>query len=392
MVALAAKRQAVAHLQATLGMSERRAEQPKVQAMRSIVGMAAEGCTPPVISSALMRDNTVGLWSQLDERLRSPGVTYNLITASGGIDGIFSTMNKAETVLGFLRHTDTQLQLLGTFLAPTGTSVQTGQAIDYVNSVLVAGTGSAALTASRNADTLLFGLLTTEAYASASQLSFEHGLALAKAARGGMVMTHSDEAGLFVFGQGPGNRRDLDGDAAIGTSAVDIESYGIFGGVGFGNANASIGVFAGKLDSRQDIRGLNARTDADGLVAGIAGRLVASGFDLGVLLTNDWSKAETSRAVPGGRVTGAYDLHALTLDVSAGYSVPLAQGWAIRPGIGVTHISTSREASRETGSAVFGYGIETAKSDATFADASVRLAGGQNAGAAIRPWLEAGVR
>ena len=44
MVAPAAKREAVAHLQATLDMSERRAEQPKVPAMRSIVGMAAEGC------------------------------------------------------------------------------------------------------------------------------------------------------------------------------------------------------------------------------------------------------------------------------------------------------------------------------------------------------------
>lgn len=44
MVTPAAKREAVAHLQVTLGMSERRAEQPKVPAMRSIVGMAAEGC------------------------------------------------------------------------------------------------------------------------------------------------------------------------------------------------------------------------------------------------------------------------------------------------------------------------------------------------------------
>ena len=45
MVTPAAKREAVAHLQTTLGMSERRAEQPKVPAMRSIVGMAAERCS-----------------------------------------------------------------------------------------------------------------------------------------------------------------------------------------------------------------------------------------------------------------------------------------------------------------------------------------------------------
>jgi len=44
MVTPAAKREAVAHLQTALGISERRAEQPKVSAMRSIVGMAAEGC------------------------------------------------------------------------------------------------------------------------------------------------------------------------------------------------------------------------------------------------------------------------------------------------------------------------------------------------------------
>lgn len=45
MVTPGAKRGAVAHAPACHGLSERRAEQPKIPAMRSIVVKAAEGCS-----------------------------------------------------------------------------------------------------------------------------------------------------------------------------------------------------------------------------------------------------------------------------------------------------------------------------------------------------------
>lgn len=334
------------------------------------------------------------------DRPLTPGVTYNLITASGGITGTFTTVNKAASVAGFLRYTANELQLLGTFVVPTGTSVQTGAAIDYLNSVLVAGTASPSLVAAIPSllttqgapNTALFGQLTAEAYATASQLSVEHGLTLAKTVRGGVATTTSEEAGGFVFGQGIGNWRDLDGNAALGTSEATSESYGFIAGVGYGSDGVSVAAFAGKLDSKQTIRGLGARTDADGLVAGITARIATGGFDLTILAALDRSEAQTSRSVPGGTVRSRYDLHAMILDASAGYSVPVGGDWAVRPEVGITHIATNRSGAVETGSATFGYTIAKADPEATFIDAGLTLEGGLSEGARVKPWVQAGVR
>lgn len=329
----------------------------------------------------------------------TPGVTYNMITASGGITGTFTTVNKASGVLGFLRYTPNQLQLLGTFVVPTDAGAQTGRAVDYVNSVLIAGTASSGLlgavpsllNADGTANADVFARLTPEAYASASQLSVEHGLTLARTARSGLVATRADRAGPFVFAQGIGNSRTLNGDAATGTARTRTDTVGFVGGVGYGNETASVGAFVGKLDSHQTLYSRGVRTDADGLVAGIAGRFGTGVFDGNVLIAYDWSQADTSRALPGTTARGSYDLHALTLDVAVGALLTVSPGWALRPEVGVTHVATDRAGTVESGNAAFGYTVAGARPKATFIDASLMLKGGLD-GAAVQPWVQAGIR
>ncbi|MHA6719711.1 IS3 family transposase [Sphingomonas sp. RS6] len=71
MVTPGAKREAVAHAREHHGLSERRAEQPKVPAMRSIVGKAAEGCSLVGVSRRVIRyQPTRGDDAPLRARLR----------------------------------------------------------------------------------------------------------------------------------------------------------------------------------------------------------------------------------------------------------------------------------------------------------------------------------
>ena len=58
-----------------------------------------------------------------------------------------SQTDQAATIGGFLRYTTNRLQLMGTFLAPTGVTLQQAAAIDYVNSVLISGQAGTALLA-----------------------------------------------------------------------------------------------------------------------------------------------------------------------------------------------------------------------------------------------------
>lgn len=351
-----------------------------------------------IVNGALTIANGATL-TMTGNRPLTPGVTYNLITASGGINGTFGTVNKAATVLGFLRYTSNQLQLLGTFVVPTNAGRQTGQAVDYVNSVLIAGTASQSLLSAiptllntdGTANTTLFAQLTPEAYASASQLSVEHGLTLARTARSGLVTTTGDEARPFTFAQGLGNWRTLNGNATLGTAESRTETYGIVGGVGYGSGTASVGTFVGKVDSDQDLIGRGVRTQADGMVAGIAGRFQSGVVDANVLVAYDWSKGDTNRAAPGGAIRGRYDLHALTFDAAVGATMPISTGWAIRPEAGVTHIATDRGGTVESGNATFGYRIAGGRPKATFIDGSFALKGGLD-GAALQPWVQAGVR
>ncbi|MDQ8757357.1 autotransporter domain-containing protein [Sphingosinicella sp. LHD-64] len=334
------------------------------------------------------------------DRPLTPGVAYDLIVATGGITGTFTTVDQAATVLGFLRYSADRLQLLGTFQAGAGVSPQVAASIDYVNAVLVAGASTdllaavpALLASDGTANAAAFALIGPEAYASASELGSERGLGLVKAARAGLGSTGRAAPGPFAFGQAQGGWRDLEGEAQLGISGADIESYGVFGGMGYGSRNGSIAAFVGTVDSEQRLPGIAARTDANGIVVGLVGRFASGGFDLSAMAAYDWGDAETERAVPAnGSVSASYRLRSLVLDAAMGYALPISNGWALRPEIGITHVATERGATGETGSPAFALAVEGDDRNATFVDGSIGLKGGLEADAASRPWIQAGVR
>ena len=331
----------------------------------------------------------------------TPGANYDLIVANGGITGTFATVNQPATIGGFLRYTANRLQLMGTFVTPIGVTLQQASAIDYVNATLISGQASNALLtavpsllqADGAASPAAFNLLTAEAYASASQLGVENALTLAQASRSGIVRTDRDNAGLFVFAQGMGDRRTLNAGAATGASRARSDSWGVLGGIGYGVDGASVGAFIGRLDSRQRIAAIGASTDGDGVIAGIAGHFAVEGFEFNLLGAYDWTKAVTGRSVPGARVDSSeYRLGSLVLDASVGANIPLGTDWAVRPEVGVIHVRGHRGAARETGSGAFAFDVDSDGFSASFIDTSIALKGGLGEGSAFHPWVQAGIR
>lgn len=80
------------------------------------------------------------------------------------------------------------------------------------------------------------------------------------------------------------------------------------------------------------------------------------------------------------------------LDASAGYAVAVSSAWAVRPAFGITHISTDRGGATETGNTAFALAVLKDDRSTTFIDGTLKLQGGQQAGATFRPWIEGGVR
>jgi uncharacterized protein YhjY with autotransporter beta-barrel domain len=359
----------------------------------------------PTVTDALLISGTlsIGAGSTLTltgERPLTPGSSLDLIVADGGISGSFATITKPATILGFIAQNATRIQLLGQFAVPGGTSAQTAATIAYVNSVLVAGQGGAPLIAALpslitagGTNVAAFAQLHPEAYASASQIGVENGLSLSQAARSGNMASYRETAGFYSFAQGLGDWRTLKADGGTGVSRAQTHSFGMLGGLGFGSAEASVGAFIGHIDSRQRISGLGARTESDGIIAGVAGHVAAGGFDLSALLAYDGTDAATRRALPGGATaTGAYKLHSWVGDASVGYSFPIGASWSVRPEAGFTHISTRRGSASETGGGAFNLNVDRRKSHATFVDGALALQGGREEGATFHPWLSAGVR
>jgi fibronectin-binding autotransporter adhesin len=361
----------------------------------------------PGQSDQLLIDGTLTIASgaTLDlvgNRPLTPGVEYDLIVADQ-INGQFTlgTWDRS-LVQGFLRYVDgasaDRLQLLGTFVFQAAAGQQPTAAVNYVNSLLVGGTASVALNtaipqlldSSGFASVAAFSLLTPEPYASATQLGVETGLGMARVSRHGLAAATTEEPALFGFGTGMGSWRPLAADGTLGTSRASNHAAGVVGGIGFGNSTGSVGAFVGYLDGRQRIAALDAQTNVDGMMAGLAAHLGADGFTADALAGYHWGKAETDRGVPGGGVAGDdYDLRALVLDVHASYALDMG-GMALTPSAGVTHISARRSAANETGSAAYGLDVQRDSHAATFIDGSLELSG--TADNAVRPWASVGLR
>jgi uncharacterized protein YhjY with autotransporter beta-barrel domain len=330
-----------------------------------------------------------------------PGSSRDLIIVNGGgtITGTFATVNRDPGIVGVLRYNSTMLQLLGTFVAPANISAQANTAVTYVNGLLTAGTASAQLISAvpqlmsgATANAAAFNLITGETYASASQLGVQQGMALAKAGRAGLAITRQSEMGMFSFAQGFGDWRTLQGNGAIGTSTAGSHAFGVLGGLGFGNENASVGAFIGYIDGRQTITALGARTRADGIVAGLSSHFASNGFSFAGTVAHDWSDASTRRSVPGGAtaVSGKYRLRSWVIDAVAGYDLSFKGRWVVRPEVGFIHIATSRGEAVEAGSGAFALAVDSDRTKATFIDGGFRFK--SDGKGALRPWAQIGLR
>ncbi len=357
----------------------------------------------PTVSDALIVNGSLSIAPGATLRITgnrplTPGVTYELITTTSGIVGSFTTIDKASTVVGFVRQGNRSIDLLGQFVLGTGASGQVTQTVDYLNGLLIAGTATSGILAAAPSLLLADGSvnqaavarLNGEAYASASQIGIENGLAIAAALRTASTSMQDGEAGLFTFGQALGGWRRLPGDASLGTSRANVSTYGALAGMGFGNEDASIGAFVGYIDARQQIAGLQARTEADGMLAGVIAQGAAGGFQIAASLSYDGSKADTDRTLFGGSKVGShYRLRSWTADLSLGHAFALDQNWSIAPEIGVTHISSRRGGANESGDAVWSLDVEARRTKATFLRGALEMRGSIEA--QISPWLSAGV-
>lgn len=328
-----------------------------------------------------------------------PGTSYDLITASGGITGSFSTILKPDTLFGFVVQRTDRIQLLGQFVNDTGFAPQVSRSVDYANTVLQTQPATSALfavlpaltTSGGGSNAQAFARLTPEAYASATQIGVENALALTDIARGPGFAANRSDAGGFTFGQAIGSWYRLAADRSEGVSRAATNSYGFVGGIGYGDRAWSVGAFTGFVNSRQRIDALAARTGVDGWVAGVHGRYATGRFGFGASIAYHGGKADTDRALPASVASRAsYDLTSVVGDLSAHYTIDMGE-WALRPRAGVTYIRTSRDQLVEAGGP-FALTVAADKHVASFADAGVGFARAETSDAAFRPFVSLGLR
>lgn len=336
-----------------------------------------------------------------DTPLRA-GTSYQLITATGGVNGAFTTVQLPGSQPGVVVQDAGSLRLLAQFAQPTSLAPQAANSVAYVNAALAAAPRDAALLAAVPAlldaagatDARAFARLTPEAYASATQLGVDQALSLAQVARGGAFATDRAEAGAFTFAQTVGQWHRLAGDAASGSSAARAQSYGFLGGLGYGDRGWMVGAFAGYLNGRQQIGALGARTRADGVVAGVHARYTApAGWGFSGSLLYDGGEARTDRALPGTVAASArYGLHSWVGDASLHHTLAVGGDWTLRPRVGVTYVRTTRDGLSEDGASPFALQVARERHVAGFVDAGLTLARDDASDARFRPHVALGLR
>ncbi len=361
----------------------------------------------PTVSDKLMINGALTIGSGATLQLAPsgtlrPGTSYDLIVASGGITGSYTTVIKPDTLFGFVVQRTDRIQLLGQFLNDAAFSPQVTRSIAYTNATLATVPAASPLFAALPSllatggasNPAAFAQITPEAYASATQIGVDNGLALAGVARGAAFGASGDDTRAFTFGQTLGGWHRLSSDATAGTAMAQSRSYGFLGGIGVGNASWSVGAFAGYLNDRQQIDALGARTKLDGVVAGIHLRSVTQGgFGLSASLLYDGGKARTDRALPGSAsAIGRYDLHSLVSDVSVSYDLAVASDWTVRPRVGVTYVRTTRDEVAETGGSPFALAVGRDQHVAGFADAGLSFGRAETSANPFRPFVSLGAR
>ncbi len=325
----------------------------------------------------------------------TPGGALDLVVAQGGITGGFTTINKSETVFGFVATRGNRIQLVGEFQNDAAFGANVRDSIRYANAVLGGGQMVQAFTtalpalvetngASRAAG---FAQLSAEAYAAADQASIENGLAVVDAMRT-LENGGKGHVGFYGFAQGLYQEGALQGNAGTGAHDLRSDSRGLLGGFGWGfSETARVNAFAGTLSTSQTVEGLGATTRLEGMQVGVSASAELGGLALRGLVAYDLSRAKTRRAVPGATATSRYGLGGFVADVSAGYQVALGSA-RITPRVGLTYVEGGRNHLTEGGS---GFALEVARNtgNALFGDAALGVSfdlGG------ITPWAEAGIR
>lgn len=188
---------------------------PGVMTVNGNVGLGANSISlfeiTPAASDKLVVNGTLaiaqGATLQIvaDQSL-TPGQSLDLAVASDGISGSYANVVKPTSLFGYLVQDANTITLRGQFLNDTGYSPQVQGSIAYLNAVLTSGQAAASLlaavpqlvNAAGVADQAGFAQLTPEAYASATQLTYETGLALAQAGRGSAFAPTSDEPRIHL--------------------------------------------------------------------------------------------------------------------------------------------------------------------------------------------------
>ncbi len=330
-----------------------------------------------------------------------PGLTYDLIDATGGTSGRFTTIDKAADVPGALVFGPQGVELVTLFQAPRGASRAVAGTVDYLNGLLTDGASDALLdgipkllTASGEVDAAALARLTPEPFAQATQIGTDDALLLTQATRGAAFAPYGDDAGLFTFGQALGQWHTLRGYAPAGSADAVGQTYGTIGGLGFADHGWVVGAFGGNLTNRQHVVGRGAQTRVESLITGIHGRYASKqGFGFSAALVFDGGRARTHRWLPDDRqVWSRYKLNSMTSDLSAFYAADVGHDWTLTPRVGLTYVRTARGALKEDGYSVFALDVGRERHVAGFADGALSFARSERSNEAWRPYVTLGAR
>lgn len=331
-----------------------------------------------------------------------PGQLLDLVIAEGGIQGRFTTINKSDTIFGFVVQNGNRLQIRSEFENDAAYPSNVRTSIDYSNQVLRGGYGVQAYTGALGvltdtegrANRTAFAQLTPEAYASALHVGTDAALTLSDSTRQ-MVAFAPARDGLFLFAQAAFGDGKLRGSARTGASAGRSSTDGVFGGIGYGfGETGQAGLFVGSLDTTQRLVPLGAETKADGFAVGAFASANVGGLGVHAMVAHIGSEAVTSRSLlaASSAAVGRYDLDSWVADLTVDYGVELG-ALRVAPRVGLSYVDTKREEVRESGAGDFALSVDEKRMRGLYGDAALRLSSTFDMGSgAITPYVEAGYR
>ncbi|KQY91314.1 autotransporter domain-containing protein [Brevundimonas sp. Root1423] len=325
------------------------------------------------------------------------------IVVADTITGRFTTVNKSETVFGFVVQNGNRIQIRSEFNNSSAYPTNVQASVDYANQVLRASYGVQAFTGALNVLTAAdgtisqpaFAALTPEAYGSAVQIGVENGLSIVDASRT-IKLTTPMRDGLYAFGQGLFGSAEIEGQRDTGAASADMDTRGFFAGMGYGmGGQAQVGAFVGQINTDQSLSTLGATTDTDGYMAGLYADAVLGGVGVHGLIAWNGSDATTTRDLAVSSASPAradYGVTSWTADLAVDYAFDVG-GTTVTPRAGLTYMDIQRDALAEQGAGAFALAVQGDSNDAWFADAGVAFSGTvSTGGAVIRPYAELGVR